>query len=126
MKHYLRLSERLPTDLVFDKISQNQKGKIKLNGFELNCSSLRMKTFFKKGIRCTHCSLTASFFYIEKAKNALKEPPHLNLYAMNSEGNEVLFTQDHIYPKSKGGPSTLENSQTMCGPCNWAKKDTLI
>lgn len=126
MTHYHRMSKRLPVQEVFDKIAKNQKGKIELNGFHLNCTSLRMRTFFKKGVCCAGCGLAGSFFYIEKAKNSFKEAPHLNLYGLDSAGAEILFTQDHIHPKSKGGPSSLENSQTMCGPCNWAKKDTLI
>ena len=32
---------------------------------------------------------------------------------------------DHIIPKSHGGPNALWNLQTMCGPCNWGKSDTL-
>lgn len=28
---------------------------------------------------------------------------------------------DHVYPWSKGGPTTIENGQSMCGQCNRAK-----
>lgn len=28
---------------------------------------------------------------------------------------------DHVVPESKGGPTTLENLQTMCLPCNMKK-----
>lgn len=31
------------------------------------------------------------------------------------------LTCDHIIPESKGGPTTLENLQTLCQPCNSSK-----
>ena len=34
------------------------------------------------------------------------------------------LTLDHIVPKSKGGPHTPENLQTMCRPCNNKKGNT--
>jgi 5-methylcytosine-specific restriction endonuclease McrA len=33
-------------------------------------------------------------------------------------GTHVDLCCDHIVPESKGGPTTLENLQTMCRPCN--------
>ena len=36
-------------------------------------------------------------------------------------GEEVLFTKDHIIPKSKGGKNHISNYQTMCEPCNSEK-----
>ena len=56
--------------------------------------------------------------------NPKSEPrPHLNLYAYTDKGEWVMMTQDHIFPKSKGGSNELSNLQTMCSVCNQAKGD---
>lgn len=36
-------------------------------------------------------------------------------------GTHLDLTCDHIIPESKGGPTTVENLQTMCRPCNSSK-----
>lgn len=36
-------------------------------------------------------------------------------------GSHVDLCCDHIIPESKGGPTTFENLQTMCRPCNSRK-----
>lgn len=36
-------------------------------------------------------------------------------------GTHINLSCDHIIPESKGGPTTLENLQTMCKPCNSRK-----
>lgn len=33
---------------------------------------------------------------------------------------------DHIIPESLGGPTALENLQTLCRPCNRKKSDRLV
>lgn len=36
-------------------------------------------------------------------------------------GSEENLQADHVIPESRGGPTTLENLQTLCGPCNSKK-----
>ena len=36
------------------------------------------------------------------------------------------YHMDHIFPRSKGGPSTLSNLQLLCPKCNCAKQDKVI
>jgi 5-methylcytosine-specific restriction endonuclease McrA len=48
----------------------------------------------------------------------------LNLYAIK-DGLEVLMTSDHIIPRSKGGPTILENLQPMCHICNGRKGNNM-
>ena len=33
------------------------------------------------------------------------------------------FHADHVKPHSKGGPTTLNNGQALCPPCNLKKAD---
>ena len=73
----------------------------------------------KKSLVCVSCGLVGTHFWAEKKENDIS--PHLNLYAINKDGHEVLMTRDHIIPKSKGGPDNLHNMQTMCCKCNQKK-----
>lgn len=52
---------------------------------------LRTQVFERDAYRCKHCG------------------SHQNLRA------------DHIFPESKGGPTTLDNLQTLCQSCNSVK-----
>jgi hypothetical protein len=90
--------------------------------------SLRLQTFLEKGLQCSvpDCGLVGSFFAVERSwpgKNRPKFPPrfHLNLYAIDPTGKEILFTHDHTLARSLGGSDTLDNTTTMCAPHNSAK-----
>ena len=41
-------------------------------------------------------------------------------------GSNVELQYDHIIPVSKGGASTPENLQILCGRCNRAKSDSVV
>jgi hypothetical protein len=99
-----------------------EKKKVKLGELEVNCNSIRLNTFKEKGLKCVKCGIEGSYFAIEHTMN---EKPHLNLYAVNDEGKEVLMTKDHMIPVSKGGKDHIDNMQTMCKYCN-EEKDTRI
>ena len=95
-------------------------------GFTFNVSSLRLRTFCRDvglgKLHCASCGLKASFFAVEAfARNTDNKSVHANLYGVKEDGEEVLFTHDHILARALGGEDTLKNSQTMCGPCNWSK-----
>lgn len=80
---------------------------------------------FQKSLCCSHCGIEGKFFgkerHIDKSGFPLSNSFHLNLYAINEQGQEILMTKDHIVPKSKGGKDKLSNYQTMCEICNSAK-----
>jgi 5-methylcytosine-specific restriction endonuclease McrA len=92
---------------------------VEFHGDQVYTASLRLKTFYAKGIVCAKCGLVGSYFAKEKYRNQGRY--HLNLYGINEKGKSVLMTRDHIKPLSKGGADTLENSQTLCCKCNYKK-----
>lgn len=51
--------------------------------------------------------------------------PHINAWGENEYGHLVMFSSDHIQPRSRGGNNSLENRQPCCTPCNNAKGDKL-
>jgi len=86
--------------------------------FRVTMSSTRLECF-RRTPKCAHCGLQGALFLLQSHKD---EKPHLNLYAVTRRvGDLVLMTQDHIFPKSKGGSSEQYNLQTMCTICNKAK-----
>ena len=95
-----------------------------MGGDLIKPNSQRYQTFFTKGCNCVVCGIKGSFFAKERTTGS-NEAFHLNLYAVNENGEEVLMTKDHIIPKSKGGKNTIDNYQTMCCKCNFEKGNKL-
>jgi 5-methylcytosine-specific restriction endonuclease McrA len=67
---------------------------------------------------CACCGLKGKYFCLDVNCGS----PHINLYA----DNFVLMTLDHIIPKSKGGSTSLKNSQLLCSICNEIKGNDII
>lgn len=40
-------------------------------------------------------------------------------------GTTKKLSVDHIHPLSRGGPTTMDNLQTLCIACNCAKGDSI-
>ena len=121
----IRVGKKYSLDEVFSKlpdfIKEGQwdirlKEKADFDGDKIKVTSQRLQTFYIKGTKCVCCGLEGSYFV--KEKSVPHENYHFNLYGVNDKGEEVLFTKDHIVPKSKGGLNRLENYQTMCTICN--------
>lgn len=85
-------------------------------------TSQRYAVFMRDNCICVKCGLKAAYFALERFEDQKRY--HLNLYGLK-DNKEILFTKDHIIPKSKGGKDNLDNYQTMCCICNELKADEL-
>ena len=90
-----------------------------IDGDPVTVTSVRLRTFKTYGTTCVKCGIEGVFFRKEKNLNDIVY--HLNLYAIDDIGREVLMTKDHIVPKSKGGKDFIGNMQPMCVRCNTQK-----
>ena len=124
-----RAPERLAVDRIIAIIRANadlRKPKVDIAGYRINVGSIRLRTF-TKSITCSSCQIEGTFFVLERQR--IREgsglPYHLNLYGVDATGAEVLMTHDHVIPRSRGGRDHLDNTQTMCRPCNERKGSKL-
>lgn len=92
------------------------------DGHMVKMTSQRYQLFASKGVVCVTCGVVGMYFALEKNRNDQGNRYHFNLYG-EKNGEEILFTKDHIIPKSKGGRDFLSNYQTMCVECNLEKAD---
>jgi 5-methylcytosine-specific restriction endonuclease McrA len=111
----------LTKDVLFEPDKKNAK--VELDGDIIKGNSQRYQTFFTNGVKCACCGIEGKYFAKEKNINATAY--HLNLYAIDENGKEVLMTKDHIIPRSKGGKNHISNYQTMCVRCNVTKGNQL-
>jgi hypothetical protein len=121
--HYATLS----IDQVLSHVGNSSNhNSIEVNGMNINCYSDRLQTFKLSGTTCHFCGLKALFFTVSEQLSPKSKLPsaHFNLWGY-SNGEFVLFTADHIIPKSRGGANNIMNLQTLCGPCNWKKGSKL-
>lgn len=102
-----------------DKVTRNAGCRMDLDGDVVKAGSLRLVCFKLRGTACAKCGLVGEYFV--KERSSPNESFHVNLYGLDASGREVLLTQDHVFPKSKGGSDSIANSQTLCFPCNQAK-----
>ena len=100
---------------------QHDRIAVEFDGYPVKTFSERYSVF-RKNTKCVVCGLEATHYRLERRIGAKNY--HFNLYGMK-DGEEVLFTKDHILPVSKGGKNTLNNYQTMCQFCNQEKADAI-
>lgn len=108
-------------DVLFEK--DKRLTKVDFDGDLIKGNSQRYQTFFTKGCKCVVCGIEGRYF--AKERHLQDKSYHLNLYAVDDNGDEILMTKDHIMPCSKGGINDISNYQTMCKICNEAKGNKL-
>jgi hypothetical protein len=108
---------------ISDILPQISKGRILLDGDWMRIG--RFEVYRQKGVKCVECGLEAKFFRKERSSDPRSKYPCLNLYGFDAKNRLVLFTRDHILPRSRGGTKTLDNLQPMCAPCNNKKADKI-
>jgi hypothetical protein len=115
----LERKEVISLEDVLPHVKMNRK-KIQqeIKGDKIKITSIRLNVFKNSNLTCPICNLQATYF--AKEKNINDKSYHLNLYGLHND-REILFTRDHILPRSLGGKDTLENQQIMCEPCNLLK-----
>lgn len=122
LKHELERKSIHTITEVFRKLDIAEDLKLRefeLDGDMINAKSDRYLLFRTKGMSCLDCGITGSFF--AKEKHRISERYHLNLYAVNESGDEVLMTKDHLKSKADGGKNHISNYGTRCKPCNEKK-----
>jgi len=125
-KGYIRKEIYSIEEILSKTILDNTNSKsvfVNFDGDMISMISDRYRTFVISGIKCVCCGLEAKYF--AKEKNPTSSRFHFNLYGIDDENKEIMFTKDHIIPKSKGGINELTNYQTMCSKCNSKKGDSL-
>ena len=121
-KHYS--IEEVLSKTVFVKDYHKHPCMVNFDGEWINMGSHRYQCFALYGTTCVQCGLEAQYFIMERQGHCGRY--HFNLYGVDNQGNEVLFTKDHIQPKSRGGKDIIENYQPMCCTCNEQKGSKLI
>lgn len=93
--------------------------------YEVYVTSLRLRTFAIKGTKCYICGAQATHFSIDRQRpKPVLELPHMNLWGVKEDGNELLFTHDHVLSRGLGGVDRIENAEPCCSTCNLEKSKT--
>ena len=112
-KHLVPLTDH-KIEEILDQVPVNW---VKLGIIQIKGDSFRLRAFKQNGTQCYLCGLKATHFSLNYHKE--NEGHVLILYGADSWTVEpVEFTVDHIEPKAKGGSRDLDNTRTMCAPCN--------
>lgn len=86
-------------------------------GYEHKLMKNRERLMLKKNVVGTHS--------LEDWNN-LKRTYNFTCPACDRKEPDIILTEDHIMPISKGGTNYIENIQPLCKSCNTKKLDKII
>lgn len=112
------LKEGLPLSIIEEVYNKKEKY-VEIEGYKIRTKEDRYLNFIKNGFKCSKCEIEGKYANLECNS---QKGNHLNVYA-EKDGQAVLLTKDHIYPKSKGGLNNIRNYQVLCEECNAIKSD---
>jgi hypothetical protein len=130
MTHQYDRALALPVSEVLPIIEADMRKPVKgertvIDGIPVHTTSIRLRTFALTGVACRWpgCKLVGRLFAFERniGDQHTDKPFHLNLWAIDEHGEQVLVTHDHIISRANGGADHLDNTETMCQPHNNAK-----
>lgn len=76
-------------------------------------SAIRLAVYQRDGFRCIDCRWAPTVPEGYDGRYALSEKPAV--------GGTIFLTMDHRTPRAAGGPTTIDNLDTRCSPCNSSK-----
>lgn len=107
-----------------EELLKELEGKPKINilGHTLKLRGMRYQTLIRDRVTCMNCGKKATIAYLwfDPRGRYL-----LNFFATREECQADMLTKDHIIPKSKGGPTELNNLRCLCFDCNSKKGNSL-
>ena len=131
MKHkiqkYRNLSGRIEAEgllewlKIYTRPRDKKRRKTYFGGWQVKADSQRY-TVFRNSLKCAFCDREIVYGILQQTVNLGNNNPiaaHFNFYSEDG----MLFTKDHIIPKSKGGKNRNSNYQTCCYECNARKGD---
>lgn len=129
MKQIYERNGILDMNMVLEKIRDNmhiKKDPYRIDFFgdagiiSLDVASSRLRTFAAQEPVCCNCGIKAKYFAIERpvTRNDGSNQYHLNLYGIDSAGNEVMFCRVLKKSRKDGGDESSENSNIMCEKCH--------
>lgn len=115
----IRLKEYRPEFILKKVRSDGERVPFRVDGkiVEVKMNSQRY-WLFRESCTCVSCGLIGTKMILETMPDGSN--PHFNLYGLE-DGDLILFTKDHIKPKSFGGADSMDNYNVMCAICNQLK-----